>query len=300
VLVRMLASPINPSDLMYVRGSYTVAPMLPATPGFEGVGTVESSGGGLIGRLLVGRRVVVMNDRAGNWAEYAVANARQCIPVPSGLSDNQAAMFFVNPATALAITHQILKVPSGDWLLQTAAGSALGKMVIRLGKDADFRTINVVRRHEQIEVLKKLGADHVLCESDGPLPDQVRKIVPDGVRFAMDPVGGTTGSQAIQCLAPGGQLVVYGSLSGEPITIDPRFLIENRKVQGFWLGNWAKSQSFIQKIQLIRQIRKLIQSGILVSDVAEAFPLGRISEAVRKAAAPARGGKVLLSIGAKP
>jgi NADPH:quinone reductase-like Zn-dependent oxidoreductase len=299
VLVRMLASPINPSDLLYIGGKYTVPPKLPATPGFEGVGVVESSGGGLLGRFLVGWRVVVMNDRTGNWAEYAVASARQCIPIPSALSDEQAATFFVNPATALAITRHVLAVPSGEWLLQTAAGSALGKMAIRLGKESGFRTINIVRRREQVEELKKLGADHVLCESDGPLPDQVKAIVPDGVRYAMDPVGGATGSQAVQCLATGGRLIVYGTLSGEPTSLDPRAVIgSSLKVEGFWLGHWAKSRNLPQKLRLIRQIRRMIQSGVLASNVAATYPLDQVTEAVRKADAPAKGGKVLLTIGA--
>jgi NADPH:quinone reductase-like Zn-dependent oxidoreductase len=299
VRVRMLASPVNPSDLLYVSGKYTVPPRLPATPGFEGVGVVESSGGGLLGRFLVGRRVVVMNDRTGNWAEYAVASARQCIPIPSELSDEQAATFFVNPATALAITRHVLNVPAGEWLLQTAAGSALGKMVIRLGKQSGFRTINVVRRHEQIDELKKLGADHVLCDANGPLSEQVRSIVPAGVRYAMDAVGGATGSQAVQCLAPGGRLIVYGTLSGEPIPLDPRAVIGGSlKVEGFWLGHWAKSRGLPKKLRLIRQIRSLIQSGVLASDVAATYPLDRVTEAVRNADAPAKGGKVLLTIGA--
>ncbi|HVK15795.1 MAG TPA: zinc-dependent alcohol dehydrogenase family protein [Fimbriiglobus sp.] len=299
VLVRMLASPVNPSDLMYIRGSYTVPPKLPATPGFEGVGVVESSGGGLLGRFLVGRRVVVMNDRTGNWAEYAVASARQCIPIPSALSDEQAATFFVNPATALAITRHVLNVPAGEWLLQTAAGSELGKMIIRLSKGSGFRTINVVRRREQIDELKKLGADHVLCDADGPLPEQVKQLVPGGVRYAMDAVGGATGSQAVQCLAPSGRLVVYGTLSGEPISLDPRAVIGgNLKVEGFWLGHWAKSRSLPKKLRLIRQIRGLIQSGVLASNVAAIYPLDQVTEAVRKADTPAKGGKVLLTIGA--
>lgn len=69
VMVRMLASPVNPSDLMYVAGKYGLKPSLPATPGFEGVGIVEATGGGLLGWLRKGKRVAVINDRVGNWAE---------------------------------------------------------------------------------------------------------------------------------------------------------------------------------------------------------------------------------------
>src|SRR5512143_2982232 len=95
VRVRMIASPINPSDLLVVRGRYGVLPHLPATPGFEGVGVVDKAGPGLLGRLVVGKRVTVINHNGGNWAEYAVIPVRQARPLPSDLPDEQAASFFV-------------------------------------------------------------------------------------------------------------------------------------------------------------------------------------------------------------
>ena len=137
VRLRVLASPINPSDLMSIRGEYGIRPTLPATPGFEGVGVVDRIGGGLIPwlrRLRPGQRVAFSTSAGGAWAEFAVVSARQVVPVPHDLPDEQAASFFVNPASALAMTRHVLKVPPGAWLLQTAAGSALGRMVIRLGK----------------------------------------------------------------------------------------------------------------------------------------------------------------------
>src|SRR5262245_61246435 len=72
VRVRMLASPINPSDLLFIRGNYGRMPVFPATPGFEGVGIVETSGGGLLGRLRAGKRVAVLNGVGGNWQEQVV------------------------------------------------------------------------------------------------------------------------------------------------------------------------------------------------------------------------------------
>ena len=102
VRVRMIASPINPSDLLVVRGRYGVLPRLPATPGFEGVGVVDKAGPGLLGRWVEGKRVAVINSAGGNWAEYAVIPARQARPIPADIPDEQAATFFVNPATVLA------------------------------------------------------------------------------------------------------------------------------------------------------------------------------------------------------
>lgn len=300
VLVRMLASPINPSDLMFIAGKYGLKPKLPAVPGFEGVGVVEASGGGPLGWLRKGKRVAVINDGRGTWAEYTVTKARQVVPVPDDLSDEQAASFFVNPATALAMVQDVLKVPKGAWLLQSAAGGELGKMVIRLGYKFAFRTINVVRRREQMDELKKLGADHVLVESDGPIPEQVRKLVPDGVRFALDPVGGEVGSQVIAALGAGGRCLVYGSLSDEPVTAHPRYFIGNDiKVEGFWLGAWAKQQGVLTMLGLFRRVRALMAAGVLQTQFAATYPFEEAAKAVAHAAAPGKGGKVLLRIGVR-
>lgn len=298
VLVRMIAGPVNPSDLMYVAGKYGLKPQLPATPGFEGVGVVEATGGGLLGWFRKGKRVAVINDRIGNWAEYTVTTARQVIPVPDDLSDEQAASFFVNPATALAMTLHVLKLHRGAWLLQSAAGGELGKMVIRLGYRHAFRTINVVRRRDQVEELKKLGADHVIVESDGPIPEQVRKLVPDGVRFAIDPVGGATGSGVIESLARGGRCLLYGSLSDEPVSVHPRYFIGNGiRVEGFWLGEWAKQQRIPTLLRLFRRVGNLMREGVFQTHFAATYPLEQVKQAVEHAATPGKGGKVLLKIG---
>jgi NADPH:quinone reductase-like Zn-dependent oxidoreductase len=300
VLVRMLASPINPSDLMYIAGNYGLKPRLPATPGFEGVGVVEASGGGLLGRFRKGKRVAVITDRVGSWTEYTITKARQVIPVPDDLSDELAATFFVNPATALIMTRDVLRVPAGEWLLQSAAGGELGKMVIRLGRKYGLRTLNLVRRREQVEELKALGADEVIVESDGPIPVQVAKIAPGGVKFALDPVGGAVGSAVIASLAPGGRCLLYGSLTDEPVTLHPRLAIGNSlSVEGFWLGAWARQQGVLTMLRLFRRVRALMREGILQSTFAATYPLEDVRKAVEHAAAPGKGGKVLLRIGTR-
>jgi NADPH:quinone reductase len=300
VLVRMLAAPVNPSDLMYVGGKYGLKPTLPATPGFEGVGVVEATGGGPLAWWRKGKRVAVIYDRVGTWGEYTMTKARQVVPVPDDLSDEQAACFFVNPATALIMTQDVLKVPRGAWLLQSAAGGELGKMVIRLGYKFAFRTINVVRRREQVDELKKLGADHVIVEGDGPIPEQVRKLVPDGVRYAIDPVGGETGSQVLAALSHGGRCLLYGSLTDDPVSMHPRLFIGNDlRVEGFWLGAWAKKQGVLTMLGLFRRVRALMREGVLQTHFAATYPLEEVAKAVEHAAAPGKGGKVLLRIGVR-
>jgi NADPH:quinone reductase len=297
VRVRMLASPINPSDIMAIRGQYGIRPALPATPGFEGVGVVVE-GSGLLAWRVKNKRVAVLNSGTGNWQEEVIIPARQAVPVPAHLSDAQAATFFVNPASALVMTRDVLRVPAGAWLLQTAAGSALGRMVIRLGQLYGFRTLNVVRRREQAEELLRLGGTAVVATNDESLTERVRALTQgEGVRYAIDPVGGETGTQALQCLGRRGRLLLFGTLAGEPIQIDPRVLIGGQKrVEGFWLSEWVREQNVWTMLRLFRRIGKLMQGGTLTTEIGATFSLDDIQAAVRQAAQPGRNGKVLLRI----
>ncbi len=300
VRVRMIASPINPSDLLTVRGQYGALPDLPFSPGYEGVGVVDKAGPGPLGRFFVGRRVAVLSQDGGNWAEFSVVPTLRVVPVPKDLPDEQVASFFVNPATVLAMVRHVLKVPKGAWLLQTAAGSALGRMIIKLGRRDGFRTINVVRRREASAELKALGADAVISTEDGPIGNQVRAIVGEaGVRYAVDPVGGDTGTGAFDALGEDGRLLVYGTLDQQPLRIDPRRMIAGKRVvEGFYLGHWAAARPKVKMLFLFREIAALIRSGVLATEPGREFPLEAIGDAVAEAEAVGRRGKTLLRIAA--
>ena len=294
VRVRMLASPIGPADFLTVRGEYGHRPKLPATPGTEGVGIVEA-GRGLLGRLRVGRRVAVLNETGGNWQEKVVVSALRVVPLSRHVPDDQAATFFVNPAAAFIMTRLVLKVPPRAWLLQTAAGSALGRMVIRLGRHFGFRTINVVRRREEAEELLRAGGDAAIASESESIEDRVRALT-DG-EVALDAVGGKTGSAVAQSLARGGRLLVFGTLAEEPLSLQSRMLFLGvKRIEGFWLSDWARRQNVWTMIRLFRRIHELMAKGVLSTDIGPVFPLDDIKAAVRQASAPGRHGKILLRI----
>jgi len=115
VRVRILASPVNPSDLLFVRGHYAgVQPQFPAPVGFEGIGTVDVLGPH-VDHPVPGQRVAVINgETGGNWAEYAVVPAHALLPVPDDLPDEQIASFFINPASAILMLRHVLAIPRGD------------------------------------------------------------------------------------------------------------------------------------------------------------------------------------------
>src|SRR5258707_13472153 len=233
VRVRMLASPVNPSDLLFVRGLETaIQPQFPSPAGFEGVGMVDALGP-QVQRPVQGQRVAVFNEKGGNWADYAVVPAHALLAVPGDLPDEQVACFLINPATAILMLRHVLAIPQGEWLLQSAASGELGRMIIRLAKHDGIRTINVVRRREAVAELERLGADAVIVSTEGPIDEQVRRIVgQEGVKYAIDPVVGETGTQMNQALTEEGGRLAYGCLTGERVRVgaDPRFLLPGRRI----------------------------------------------------------------------
>ncbi len=299
--VRIVASPINPSDLLFVRGVYSgVQPTFPAPVGFEGVGVVDALGPQLR-KPHVGQRVVVQNAQGGNWADYAVVPAENLLVVPDDLADEQAASFIINPASAIMMLRHVLGVPRGEWLLQSAAGGELGRMIIRLAKRDRIRTINVVRRREAVADLERLGADAVIVSAEGPIDEQLLRIVgPEGVKYAIDPVVGETGTEIFQALSDDGHMLVYGSLTGEPmrVGVDPRNILSGRRIlEVFWLGYWLPRLNEAARTQLIQDIVTLMHEGVLVTAPGRSFPLEGIKSAVKTAETIGRNGKVLLRPG---
>src|SRR5215216_7428933 len=140
VLIRMAAAPINPSDLGSLSGlSYSGKRKFPFTPGLEGSGTVMEAGAGIMPRLLKGRRVACSALLTGNgtWAEYMVTSAQLCIPLNRNVSLEQGSMLLVNPLSALAL-FEIAQQGKHPAMVSTAAASALGGMILRLGKRRNF------------------------------------------------------------------------------------------------------------------------------------------------------------------
>src|SRR5271163_2784537 len=170
-------------------------------------------------------------------------DAKRAYPVPDDIPDEQIASLMINPATAILMVRHVLAVPRGEWLLQSAAGGELGRMIIRLAKYDAIRTINVIRRREAAQELKDLGADEVIVSSEGPINDQVHKIAPEGVGYAIDPVAGQIGTEIFRSLSIDGHMLVYGSLRGQGLIVgdDPRLTLSGRRIlEVYWLGYFTQ------------------------------------------------------------
>lgn len=324
VRVRMLMSPVNPSDLNFLHGTYHQAlqrilwnhtatetmfydpahkiacPVPPYSLGGEGVGMVDAVGSGFLAKRLQGKRVAIAGGPPnGTWQEYTVVDAKKAVAMPDEISNEQAAMFFVNPLAAYVITREVLRVPRGGWLIVTAAGSALGKSVVRLSKVYGFKTICVVRSDSNSEELRQLGADAVIETKHQDLVAEVSKITAaKGAGFAMDCVGGDLSAQLVRCLGLNGKLIVYGTLDNAPMQLPIRdLMMPVAHISGFLLPGWMQQQSPLKLLGIIRQVKRLTIQGIFAAEVTETYPLDQVVEAVTAAVQPGRTGKVMLQIG---
>ena len=217
VLVRIEAAPINPSDIGLIFGAADLStalrtgtsdrPVVTATvpaaamkgmagrmdqampPGNEGAGTVVAAGASPEAQALMGRLVAVLGG-AGMYAQYRAVHVSQCLPLPSGATAADGASSFVNPLTALGMT-ETMRREGHKALVHTAAASNLGQMLNRICIADGIDLVNIVRKPEQVALLKGLGATHV-CDSSAPtfLDDLTDALAATGATLAFDATGG--------------------------------------------------------------------------------------------------------------
>lgn len=295
VLVRVAAAPVNPSDLAFLRGAYGIRKRLPVVPGFEGSGEVVAAGGGLRARYLLGRRVAcaARSDGDGTWAEYLLADAAQCIPLRKDTDIEQASMMIVNPFTAWALLRIAGELRAAA-VVQTAAASALGRMIQRLAASRGLPVVNVVRRPEQVALLEADGAAHVLDSSAADFDARLKELCGSlRATVAFDAVAGELTGRLLSAMPAGATALVYGALSMQPCLVDPRSLIFERKgVRGFWLSDWLRGAGALKTYLAARNVERLLK-GELRSEVRARLPLEQAVEGIRRYAREMTGGKII-------
>jgi NADPH:quinone reductase-like Zn-dependent oxidoreductase len=296
VLVKMAASPVNPSDLKFIVGGYGIKKALPVVPGLEGSGVVVSAGPGLMGKLSVGKRVGCMASEMldGTWAEYMVADARRAIPLNKSVTLEQGAMMVVNPWTAWALLDTARRAGHRA-AIHTAAASQLGRMLLRLGQRENFPIIHVVRRAEQAELLSKMGATLVLNSSDADFYARLRESCQmHGVTVAFDPVAGAMTGRVLAAMPQGSTAIVYGSLSDDAVTVRPeQFIYEGKRVEGFWLSKWVAKKGLLGRAKMALGLQKRLATDFQ-TEVRARVTLEEAAEAIEGYKREMTGGKVLI------
>ncbi|XP_039090013.1 enoyl-[acyl-carrier-protein] reductase, mitochondrial isoform X2 [Hyaena hyaena] len=228
--VKMLAAPINPSDINMIQGNYGLLPKLPAVGGNEGVGQVVAVGSNVTG-VKPGDWVIPANPGLGTWRTEAVFSEETLIGVPSDIPLQSAATLGVNPCTAYRMLTDFEQLRPGDCVIQNASNSGVGQAVIQIAAALGLRTINVVRDRPDIQKLtdrlKSLGAEHVLTE------EQLRKHEMKHLfkdmpqpRLALNCVGGKSSTELLRHLAASSFLRMsnfeaFGCPSGRRTIVQP-------------------------------------------------------------------------------
>jgi NADPH:quinone reductase-like Zn-dependent oxidoreductase len=245
--------------------------------------------------------VVFLPLGAGTWRTHVTATASELLPVPQGANPLQASMLLINPPTADILLRDIVPLQGGEWVLQNAANSAVGRYLITLAKLSGIKTVNVVRRQELAAELTALGADVVLVEGED-LPRQVREATGGAkVRLAIDAVGGASTQWLGDSLSTGGVVVNYGAMSGKgPRLSAAASIFKDITLRGFWLVRWFKKAPRAEQQALYARLAGLVAQGKLQAPVDATFPLERIREALARAMEGGRQGKVILTPNGAP
>ncbi len=294
VLVKMTLSPIHNHDLWTIRGNYGYKPDLPgAIGGSEALGTVEAVGDG-VDAAMVGKRVSIAGVH-GTWAEYFVAPADGVLPLPDMISDTAGAQLIAMPFSAISLL-ETLKAKKGDWIIQTAANGAVGKIMVTLAKARGINLLNLVRREEAVKELKDMGIENVLSTSDADWQKKARDIVGNaGAVSAIDSVGGDVSADLVELLGLDGELVVFGTATGAPMPLSSGALImKHITVRGFWGSRVSKEMDPAERKRLITELVTLTAKGELVLEDGGIFAIADVTKAMKAALTPGRAGKVMI------
>ncbi len=291
IVFDVLAFPINPADLSMIRGNYRLHPPLPATPGAECVGRIAAVGAGVSG---MGPGDLVINMQRENWTQRRRIAAADAVPIPAGLDIAQAAMLRINPATAQLLLEDHVSLVPGDWVIQNVANSAVGRHLIVIAKSRGFRTINVVRRSDVGAELRALGADVVL--EDGPdLAVRARDAAGgQPIRLGIDAVSGEACKRIADCVADGGVVVTYGSMTGADPVISRAALGRGIRLCSFMLGDGLAKRTPEAVRALYAGLAAKLRDGTLKAPIDRTYPIEQIKEALAHAQRGGRNGKVLV------
>jgi trans-2-enoyl-CoA reductase len=295
VVVKLRAAPINPADLNAIEGKYPLRPPLPATPGFEGAGVVAELGRD-VKDLAIGAEVILPHN-LGTWREAVAVKASELVVVPSEIEPVQAAMLKINPMTAWRLLHDYVSLKPGDWLIQNAANSAAGRAVIQIASELGYKTVNVVRREELVEELRREGGDLVFIDGES-LRDDVKEGTSGAtIRLGLNAVGGDSALRLANTLAPEATMVTYGAMSLQPLKIPNGLLIfKDLRFRGIWINKWYNNAPAEERMRTFHQLFEMAKRGLLRTKVEKAYPLSEAVAAVTHAAKPKRSGKIIFEV----
>ncbi|MFE9686570.1 alcohol dehydrogenase catalytic domain-containing protein [Streptomyces sp. NPDC006285] len=300
VRVRVLSRPVHPGDLAGVEGFPGVPTQrsaTPRTPGLEGMGVVETVGED-VRDLRPGQRVAFF-PVPGAWGEFVTAPAELVVPVPEGVSDETAALMLVNPLTLLTLLRAVEDAQHGQAgpVVQTAAGSSVGKLVIAAALKHGIPLVNLVRSATGAQTLRQRFPDlPAISTADANWRTQVRDATGGrGAQVVLDAVGGSLTGELAGLLGDGGTLITYGQLGSgstplESLALAPRGLT----VRGVSITRWL-TRTPAERAEDVAFAARLAATTPDLFEVAADYDLADFAKAVDHVRRPGKSGTVLLT-----
>jgi NADPH:quinone reductase len=292
VLIRVSACGLNFADLLMTEGKYQDMPAPPFTLGLELAGTVLALGPGVDGPT-PGTRIAAVPGQGG-LAQLACLPAADCLPIPDGMSFEQAAAFQIAYGTAHLALHHRARLQPAETLLVLGAAGGVGLTAVEVGHRMGARVIASARGADRLETARAAGAD-ILIDSDTPdLRSQLKAL--GGVDVVFDPVGNPGFTEALRATRPEGRLLAIGFAGGEVPQVPANLLlVKNLTVIGLYWGGY-RSFNPAARSESLATLFDWFAMGGLRPHISHTLPLDRAAEGLALLRSRAATGKVVITL----
>jgi len=299
VLIEVKAASVNYPDTLIIRDLYQFKPPRPFAPGNEVAGVVTAVGEG-VQRSNVGDSVFAM-VRNGGYATHAVAQEHEVIPVPEGMSHEEAAAFMMTYGTSYYALKDRAHLQAGETLFILGAAGGVGSAAIELGKAMGARVVAGVSSQEKADFCKSLGADETLVyprelDKDGQraLSKEIKALCPEGVNVAYDGVGGAYAEPTLRSMAWEGRYLVVGFPAGIPAPPLNLTLLKSCQIVGVFWGA-AVMRDPKGHIKNVGELAELFAEGKIKPRVTKQFSLEDGAAALTHLESRSATGKVVIT-----
>jgi NADPH:quinone reductase len=298
VLIRVTASGVNRPDVLQRKGLYPMPPGVSDLPGLEIAGTVaggdqaELSAAG----LTVGERVCAL-VAGGGYAEYCVAPIGQCLPIPRGWSDVEAASLPETVFTVWQNVFEISRLQSGESLLIQGGSSGIGVTAIQMAKAWGCRVLVTAGTDEKCAACVEWGADHAINYRTQDFVAEVKRLTDGrGVDVVLDMVAGDYLARELKCMADDGRISVIAVQGGTQSALDAGLLLRKRiTISGSTLRPRSVAYKTLLAQAILKNVWPSLEAGRIKPAVFKVFPADDASQAHALMESSAHVGKIVLS-----
>ncbi|MCH6561982.1 MAG: NAD(P)H-quinone oxidoreductase [Myxococcales bacterium] len=294
--IAVTASAVNRADLLQRRGLYPPPPGASSVLGLECAGVVEEVGSE-VRRYPLGARVMALLA-GGGYAEQVVVHEGSVLPIPDGMSFEEAAAVPETFLTCYLNLFRIGAVREGQWVLVHGGGSGIGTSAIRLLRAAGVHVIVTCGSLEKVERCRELGADAALNYREGPFAPEVLELTRgEGVDLVLDSIGAPYLEPHLRCLRVGGSLILIGLMGGAKAEINLGMLLARRLSL---IGSTLRARSVDEKAAIVHgfleRFGEALRSGTLQPVVDRVLSLASAQEAHDVVERSEHFGKVVLRV----